>query len=157
MSDFDGLKLRGEEAFRLDVQVDLRYLSKSQLRPSQVLYLYKYNVCIRSKDYTEAQRLYEKCLRKRPTHVTTLSNLAQVHINLKNFCNALVHAQNGLNLEPNHLKCLYRCGVAHIHLGNYNEALLCLQKAKQLVRSCKAFCVLMGCALLMHSVRGLPE
>ena len=63
-----------------------------------------------------------------------LSNLAQVHINLENFHDALIQAQNGLKLEPNHVKCLYRCGVASTHLGNYDDAVRHFQKAKQLVR-----------------------
>ena len=62
-----------------------------------------------------------------------MSNLAQVHIELGNYCHALVHAQNGLELDPTHVKCLYRCGVANRHLGNYENALHALQKAKQLV------------------------
>ena len=62
------------------------------------------------------------------------SNLAQVHINLENFHDALIQAQNGLKLEPNHVKCLYRCGVASTHLGNYDDAVRHFQKAKQLVR-----------------------
>ena len=64
-----------------------------------------------------------------------MSNLAQVHIKLGNYCHALVHAQNGLELDPTHVKCLYRCGVANRHLGNYENALHALQKAKRLVRS----------------------
>lgn len=62
-----------------------------------------------------------------------MSNLAQVHIELRNYCHALLHAHNGLELEPTHVKCLYRCGVANKHLGNHENALLALQKAQQLV------------------------
>lgn len=87
----------------------------------------------RLKDYTEARQLYDECLRARPKDVTIMSNLAQVHIELGNYCHALVHAQNGLELDPTHVKCLYRCGVANRHLGNYENALHALQKAKQLV------------------------
>lgn len=86
----------------------------------------------RLKDYTEARQLYDECLRARPKDVTIMSNLAQVHIKLGNYCHALVHAQNGLELDPTHVKCLYRCGVANRHLGNYENALHALQKAKRL-------------------------
>ncbi|DBA68816.1 hypothetical protein WJX79_004849 [Trebouxia sp. C0005] len=86
----------------------------------------------RSKEYTKAQILYDKCLRAGPKDVTIMSNLAQVHIELENYCHALVHAQHSLELEPTHVKCLYRCGVANRHLGNYENAFLALQKAKQL-------------------------
>ncbi|KAA6417619.1 MAG: hypothetical protein FRX49_12411 [Trebouxia sp. A1-2] len=90
------------------------------------------SVTAESKEYTKAQILYDKCLRARPKDVTIMSNLAQVHIELENYCHALVHAQHSLELEPTHVKCLYRCGVANRHLGNYENAFLALQKAKQL-------------------------
>ena len=77
-----------------------------------------------------------------------MSNLAQVHIELRNYCHALLHAHNGLELEPTHVKCLYRCGVANKHLGNYENALLALQKSRQLVRSYKGMSTVPAC---MHS------
>jgi len=82
----------------------------------------------------------------RPKDVTIMSNLAQVHIKLGNYCHALVHAQTGLELEPTHVKCLYRCGVANRHLGNYENALLALQKAKQLVRTYKCIFAHIPCS-----------
>jgi len=83
-----------------------------------------------------------------------MTNLAQVHIELRNYCHALLHAHNGLELEPTHVKCLYRCGVANKHLGNHENALLALQKAQQLVRLCKSTCcphLLRACIQLMHT------
>ena len=77
-----------------------------------------------------------------------MSNLAQVHIELRSYCHALVHAQNGLELEPTHVKCLYRCGVANKHLGIYENALHALPKSKQLVRSYKSMSTVSAC---MHS------
>lgn len=74
-----------------------------------------------------------------------MSNLAQVHIELENYCHALVHAQHSLELEPTHVKCLYRCGVANRHLGNYENAFLALQKAKQLVRSYRCLSTFSAC------------
>ena len=89
--------------------------------------------CCRSKDYSSAQALYEKCLKERPRDLLTLSNLSAVHIQLASFAQAAVYANNGLNIDPSHVKCLFRSGVANMHLEQYELAITNLKKANMLV------------------------
>lgn len=87
----------------------------------------------RLQDYSTAQALYKSCLQQSPANVLILSNLAAVHIELKEFPQALKYAQDGLAIDASHVKCLYRCGVAHTNLEQYNDAIVCFKKARQKV------------------------
>lgn len=77
------------------------------------------------------------CLKQCPDNIVVLSNLAAVYIELKEYAQALQHAQDGLKVDGSHVKCLYRSGVAFMHLEQYTNAIERLKTAKQQVKTVK--------------------
>lgn len=75
------------------------------------------------------------CLQQCPDNLVILSNLAAVCIELKEYAQAVQHAQDSLKLDGSHVKCLFCSGMALMHLEQYANAIAWLKKAKQQVKT----------------------
>jgi tetratricopeptide (TPR) repeat protein len=104
---------------------DMKKREKSKLRKETTAARQKQkgNVAFAKRDYEAALRRYREALDEVPFLVPVLSNIAQCHIKLKQYDDAVEFCTRALYLNPKWVKAYSRRALARRRTQNYEEAL----------------------------------
>lgn len=104
---------------------DMKKREKSKLRKETTAEVQKQkgNKAFKRGDYEKALRRYQESLDELPYLVPVLSNMAQCHIKLKNYDDAIEYCTRALFLKPTWVKAYSRRALAKRRKKMYQEAL----------------------------------
>ena len=83
----------------------------------------------KSKDFENAEKLYNKVLEKQPNHSQTIFLLATLFVEKKNFINAKRLFEKIIKIQPNNALAYNSLGMIALELNDYLTALQCYKNA----------------------------
>ena len=90
------------------------------------------NALFKSKNYSGALATYERALKTAPWEVPTLTNIAQAHIKMEAWCEAVEFCARAIRVDPGCVKAYARRSLALRALGRWDEAVADAEKAAEL-------------------------